>query len=311
VPAFAVRVAAATGCDPDDWGSCGLSDGDVLLDAGQGDQAIPVEVDEAIAYPQIMAEPVPDHPGYYLGNGTFPDYPWAQMEVFARGTFDLQGHIFCIYNALAADLFETLEGVLEADVTNPISQRYALGFSPPQWQWGAETDLCNEQELEPFLSNSLTSRLGGWFERDESGTTPDEIMGWVPINKDGPGYDAGLYDPSDPDALIIREHWIGSGTFSWLMPDGSTVTPFSATAEVLDITGDTMLLKWRDIGYKAGNIPVYQQASYEQDGQELTIKWGAFGDTAGTAPQVFLEPGDTCNDTDVICYDNNEYHGGP
>ena len=311
VPAFAVRVAAATGCDPDDWANCGLSDGEVLLDGGRGDAVMPVEVDEAIAYPQIMAEPVPGYPGYFLGNGTFPDYPWAQMEFFARGTFDLKGHKFCIYNAFADELFATLEDVLAADVTDPNSQRYALGFSPPKWQWGAETALCNEQDLEPYFSNSLTSRLGGWFERNEAGTTPDEIMGWVAINKDGPGYNAGLYDASDPDALIIRERWIGAGTFSWLMPDGSTVTPFSATAEVLDVTSDSMILKWRNIGYTAGDLPVYQRTAWEQDAQELTIKWGSFGDDLASAPNVFLEPGDTCNDTDVICYDNNEYQGGP
>ncbi len=303
---FSVKVAAATGCDPEDWADCGLSNGQVILDEGAGDPPIPVAVDEAIAHPQIMAAPVPGHPGYYLGNGTFPDYPWAQMEIFARGTFDLTGYKFCIYNALADERFSTLESALTVDVSNPNSQRYALGFSPPQWQWGAETALCNEQDLEPFFSNSLTSRLGGWFERDESATTPDEIMGWVPINKEGPGYDASLYDPSNPDALIIRQRSSGGGTFSWLMPDGSTVTPVFASAEVLDVTDDSMLLMWRDIGYTAGNIPVYQRTSYEQVAQELTIKWGAFGATPASTPHVFLEPGDTCNDTTVICYDNEE-----
>ncbi len=89
--------------------------------------------------------------------------------------------------------------------------------------------------------------------------------------------------------------------FSWEMPDTSTVNPFFPTGELLELSANVMLIKWRDIGYGA---PVFQRAAYLLDSAGLKVKWGAFADTAGAATAPLLDPLEICDELTVLCYDH-------
>ncbi|MDH3715659.1 MAG: hypothetical protein OET44_17625 [Gammaproteobacteria bacterium] len=71
--------------------------------------------------------------------------------------------------------------------------------------------------------------------------------------------------------------------------------------EVIEENNDTLLIKWRDIGWTA---PVYQRAAFLLDSQGLKIKWGEFAATAVDALRPTLDPGDVCNDDETLCYDH-------
>ncbi len=306
---FAAKVAAATGCDPDNWALCGLNDGDSLLEELAGDAPIPVAAGESICVSQIMAPEMPGYPGYHLGDGGHRLYPWAQMEIFVTAIVDGRELNVSMYQCLSDQVHETLEDVAMTDMLEPQSMRYVKSEAWERWKWAAETALSNGEARLKVDFSTLFSGLGGWFERQEVGTTPDEIFGWVPMRRDGLAYDSSLYDPIDPDAVILRQRQHGLDPFIWDMPDGSTVEPYYPGAEVLEHTANNWLLKWRDIAYTPGDIPVYQRAAYLLDENGLKVKWGTFGNTPAEAPQPVLSPGEACNDNDVLCYNHQPMLG--
>jgi hypothetical protein len=90
------------------------------------------------------------------------------------------------------------------------------------------------------------------------------------------------------------------------MPDGSALNPLYPAGELLDLTSDTLLVKWRDMGYL---MPVYQRAAYLLDDDGLKIKWGVFSGSIVDATQPILTPLEPCDDLEVLCY-SHEQHGG-
>ena len=153
---------------------------------------------------------------------------------------------------------------------------------------------------------ALYSQLGAWFERESSGTTQDEIFAFAPIAKETAVYDPLLYDPSDPDAFVRRQRAFGAPDFVWMMPGGGSVSPIRPAGELLELTADIMLIKWRETGFGA---PVYQRAAFRLDEDGLAIKWGVFGATAPAAIAPTLEPAEPCDDLTVICYDHEPVPG--
>jgi len=68
-PALRALVLAATGIDPDTF--TGPAGTDLLA----GYDPIPVVAGTELALPQILADPVPGHPGYWVGGGSFLEWP--------------------------------------------------------------------------------------------------------------------------------------------------------------------------------------------------------------------------------------------
>jgi hypothetical protein len=298
-PALRALVLAATGTDTDTF--TGPPGTDLLA----GHDPIPVVAGTELALPQILAAPVPGHPGYWVGEGSFLEWPWAQIEFqvpFSLGEGGNLGSDYCVYRFFSAGRRIELQAVMDADMLDPDSQRYRDRLFYDRWQWAAQGGLCQAENLLPRDFSDLYTRFGGWFERSEPGTTVDELFSFVPIDRSSAVYDSANYDSAAVAHLVIRN--LQPGPYSWMMPDGTTAEVYLAVGEVLERNADAMLIKWRD--FNASNPVVYQRLAHRLDNDGLTIEWGNFAATTGAALQPTLLPGDPCEDTTVLCYDHSQ-----
>jgi len=302
----ALAVLAATGCDPRSWESCaGVGPGtDLLL----GAPPIPIAAGVPVAQPQVFADEVPGFAGYRVGGGSYPDYPWAQMEfnvsVVTRGSLINT----CVFAVLDRDRRDAYRAVMEADMTDPSSQRYRPRFELRDWTWQAECAVCNSQWQGGYDFSSLFTNLGGWYERTDVGTVSDEIVAFAPIATETALYDPLSYQPGT-ETLIIRQPEHSVGSYFWTMPDSSVLEVFYPAGEILERTSSSLLILWRDLGWSGGNV--YQAAAYRLDEGGLTIEWGPFAATAAAAQAAAptLDPNEPCTESTVICYDHNEQPG--
>jgi hypothetical protein len=289
------QVLAATGIDP--WTFTGPVGTDLLA----GHAALPLDAHGALCYPQIIADPVPGFPGYW-GSSGFLDYPWAQIEFQVPYHLDSGlGGDFCIYRFVSGPRRGELQATMDLDMLDPASQRYRDSPFFRRWQWTAEGGLCMAESPLPKDFSSLDTRLGGWYERPEAGTSVDELFSFVRIDRTTAAYDPANYDSPDVDHLVIRFLW--PGPYSWPMPDGTTAFVAEAVGEAIAWDDAAMLVKWRELN--ATNPTVYQRAAYRLDADGLAVRWGNFAATPGGAVPPVLLPGDPCNDTDTICYDHS------
>jgi len=296
-PALRALVLAETSVDTDTFAGPPGTD---LLD---GHAAIPVAPGTEIAFPQILADPVPGFPGYYVGGGSFLEYPWAQIEFqapFSLGEGNDLSADFCVYRFLDGSRRGELQTVMDSDMLDLDSLRYRDRHFTERWQWTAQGSLCQAESLLPRDFSDLYTNLGGWFERPESATIADELFSFVPIDKMAAAYDPSNYDSGAVDHLAIRGLW--PPPYSWLMPDGTTANAFLPVGEVIERSSDELLIQWRDLN--ATNPVVYQRAAYRLDNDGLTLKWGNFAASAGAAVSPILLVTDPCDDTTVLCYDH-------
>jgi hypothetical protein len=301
-PELRSRILAATGIDPASYGG---PVGDVL-----SGHVISLVRGDALAHPQIMAGPVPGYPGYFVGGGTFPERPWAQMEFFVQAPIGNDSAQVCPFAVLAGERADAIQQVMDADMADPRSQRYGGVRRINLWQWSAEGRLCMAYSPLPQDFTALYTNLGGWFEVDGPGTTSDEMVGFAPIARDAAIYNPGRYHSPAVDMLVVRER--NSGPFGWQMPDGALVSTWEATGEVLDRSGGMLLVKFRGLPWTDGSTglkPVYQRSTYILDANGLKVRWGAFARDAATAVAPALAPSTPCNDADVICYDHTYQWG--
>lgn len=291
-------VLAATGTNTDTFA------GAVGTDILAGSDPIPVTAGTELALPQILADPVPGHPGYWVGGGSFLEWPWVQIEFqvpfHIGGGGDLGGD-FCVYRFLSGSRRDELQSVMETDMLDPESQRYRDRLFYERWQWTAQGGLCQAENPLPRDFSDLYTRLGGWTERDEPATTVDEMFSFVPIDTSTAVFDSTNYDSAAVAHLVIRN--LQPGPYNWTMPDATTAVVFLAVGEVIERSADTMLIKWRDLN--ATNSVVYQRLAYRLDSNGLTIEWGGFSSTPGGALQPTLLPSDPCDDTTILCYDHS------
>jgi len=134
-PELRALVLAATGIDTDSF--AGPPGTDLLA----GHLPLPIGAGAGLALPQILADPVPGHPGYFVGGGSFPEYPWAQMEFDVPLTLGEGGTLsgqFCAFRFMTRPRRLELRAVLEADMLDPDSLRYRDRFATRRWQWTAE-----------------------------------------------------------------------------------------------------------------------------------------------------------------------------
>ena len=294
-PELRALVLAATGIDTDSF--AGPPGTDLLA----GHLPLPIGAGVGLALPQIFADPVPGHPGYFVGGGSFSEYPWAQMEFDVPLTLGEGGALsgqFCVYRFMPRSRRLELRAVMEADMLDPDSLRYRDRFFTRRWQWTAEGALCLAESDLPRDFSSLYTLIGGWFERPEPGTLADEIFAFVPIDRSATAYDPANYDSPAVTHLVTRG--AGGLSFWWPMPDGTTATPYLPSGELLEQTDSAMLVKWRELNLT--NPIAYQRAVYLLDPAGLKIEWGNFAASpAGAIPPTLL-PGDPCDNATVLCY---------
>jgi len=289
-------ILVATGTNTDTFAD------EVGTDVLAGFDPISVTAGTELALPQILADPVPGHPGYWVGGGGFLEWPWAQIEfqVPFHLSDDLGGD-FCVYRFLSEGRRDELQTVMETDMLDPDSQRYRDRPFYERWQWTAQGGLCQAENPLPRDFSDLYTSLGGWTERDEPATTVDEMFSFVPIDTSTAVYDSSNYDSASVAHLVIRN--LQPGPYNWTMPDATVAQVFLGVGEVIEQSADAMLIKWRDLN--ATNPVVYQRLAYRLDSNGLTIEWGSFSSTPGGAVQPSLLPGDPCDDATVLCYDHN------
>ncbi len=288
-------VLAATGIDTDTFA------GPVGTDLLSGHAPIPVATGLELALPQLLADPVPGFPGYWVGGGGFLEWPWAQIEFAAhfRLRSDL-GADFCVYRFFAPQRRAELQSTMDLDMLDPESLRYRDRPFYRRWHWTAQGGLCQTENPLPFDFSDLYTRLGGWTERNEPTTTRDELFSFVPIDRTAAAYDPANYDSPAVTHLVLRNRQ--PGFFLWAMPDGTSASVYLPVAEVLERAADALLLKWRELNVT--NPVVYQRAAYRLDSAGLTVEWGNFASTPGAALPPTLLPGEPCDDTTVLCYDH-------
>ena len=288
-PGLRDKILAATGINTDTYTG---PPGPILVNG-----SIAVSAGEALSFPQLIAKEVASHPGYYRGGGIdFP--PWAQMEFVI--TDHQESADVCVYDIMDATTKSAIQSVLDNDMANASSPRFAPYMST-KWVWGVEGVLCPSYSPNPVDFSNLHTRFGGWTERPESGTTIDERFAIVTINKSSSSYDSANYDSADVNHLASRTRGNASPFYSWTMPDSTVVSPIIPVGEVLEETTTSLLIKWRDIGWTG---PAYQRASFILDSNGLKVKWGDFAaDIPGTITPD-LSPTEDCNAPGVICYDH-------
>jgi hypothetical protein len=298
-PALRALVLASTGVDTETFS--GPAGTDLLA----GHEPIPVAAGTELALPQIMAAPIPGFPGYWRGNGSFGLHPWAQMEFTVPHTLahggEQFGGDFCVFRFVGPARRAALQAVLDADLADPASLRWRDFPSQPRWTFAAEGGLCQSESILPRDFSALHTNLGGWYERDEAGTTANELWSFVPIDRDAAAYDPASYDSAAVAHLVVRA--TDPPPFVWTMPDATIANAFLPAGELLELGAAAMLVKWRNLN--ASNPAVYQRAAWQLAADGLKIEWGNFSATPGGALLPMLLPGEPCDDSAVLCYDHS------
>jgi hypothetical protein len=279
----------------------------VVVPSGSG---FGIGAGEALARPQVMAQPIPGHPGYFAGPGPGYGVPWAQMEFKIFIEFGKDMGDSCVYEQIPRASHEGAQRVMDAQMADPSSIRYR-SIQLERWLWAAEGRACMTYSEFPNDFSSLDTGFGGWFEQERPGLSSDEVVAFVRIARDTASYDPLLYDAANIGYLFRRQRAFGV-PMDWVMPNGSVVRPFYPAGELLERTDAAFLIKWRDIGYRDASgtpRPVYQWASYVLNADGLKIAFGPFLDvpTAGGPPGVSAST--PCNGATVVCFDHVERPG--
>ena len=273
-PALRALVLAATGVDTDAF--AGPPGTDLLA----GHDPLAVAAGTELALPQILAEPIPAFPGYWRGGGSFGLHPWAQMEFTVPHTLVAGGQQlgadFCVFRFVGAVRRASLQAVLDADLADPATMRWREFPPQPRWTFAAEGGLCQSESSLPRDFSALYTNLGGWYERAEATTTPNELWSIVPIDRDAAAYDPENYDSPDVTHLVVRAK--DPPPFVWTMPDATVVNAFLPAGELLELGTSTMLVKWRDLNLT--NPEVYQRAAWLLDAEGVQIEWGNFASSS-------------------------------
>jgi hypothetical protein len=275
-----------------------------------GSQVILAPAGYALAFPQIIASAVPGHPGHYNGAGsTHPDRPHVQMEFFVSAPTVNGNNDICAFKLLSTNLQNTFQDILTNDLNNPDSQRYGA-WQDTKWQWGAESSICLSCSTYSNDLNGLYKDLGGWFERGDNGSTANELIAFVPIEKDTGSYDSNLYDVSGPEWLILRRR-NDSQTWNWTMDDTTIISTDYPAGEIIidDSENDALLVLWRDLG-QATDVDSYQWIRYDVTGNVVTLKFGLFSsDVDNVLVPNFDIDIDLANDDDVITFGKTKLPG--
>ena len=303
----ALAVLAATGCDPRNWESCtGVGPGtDLLL----GAPPIPISSGDPVAQPQVFADEVPGYAGYRVGGGSFPEYPWAQMEFNVSAV--VQGELVnaCVFGLVNSDRRDAYRVVMEADMVDPSSQKYRPRFDLRDWTWQAECALCNSPWQGGYDFSSLFTNLGGWYRADRRGdgfrrdrrlrTDRHGDRAVQPV-----GVPTRHRHPDHPTAGLYRRtlsrgpcRTVRSSRFS-IPPESS----WNGPRRVCSSSGGTSV---GPVATSTRPQPTdSMRTASRSSGARLPRARGAAQAAAPT-----LDPTEPCTESTVICYNHNEQPG--
>ncbi|MFV2058699.1 MAG: hypothetical protein ACC707_19730 [Thiohalomonadales bacterium] len=284
------KIFAATGIDTDAYSG---PPGELFSNG-----TIPVSKGEVLAMPNVLANEIPDYPGYF--RGPVGGIPSSIMEFNQYDDLE-SSYWVCAYDLMSAADKTAIQRAMENDMNDPQSPRYASIMSS-RWVWSAEGAICPVYAIGDLGDySSIHSRTGGWSERPEDGAIFDEWLAIVRIEKSSLAYSANNYSSAAVNYVITRAPVPDGSTLDWLMPDGATVNRFFAAGEVLEETANSLLIKWRDIGWTG---PAYQRVAFALDSRGLKVKWGEFAADALSTIQPVLLATEACNGNEITCYDH-------
>ena len=271
-----------------------------------GSRRLDIPQDAELASPQVMAAAVPGYDGYFVGGGTFGDRPWAQMEwqmVTPPGPFATD---ICYFDHVGRLVGNSLQALIDRQMADPQSQRYAA-WQGERWRWSGESRLCMAYSALPRDFSALFTNLGGWFEVASGGVVSNELVAFAPLATDTATFDPSQYEPG-VDMIVLRQcsRDAAGCLLRWRMPDGEDVVVDYPAGEIVERGPDSFVVKWRDIG---GRAAVYQRAAFLLSHTGLTIRWGAFADTAGGAVAAPVDAATACDGTTIVCYDHTSQRG--
>lgn len=255
-----------------------------------------------VAFPQIVADPVAGHAGYFSGKWSNTATPWVQMEFGTRRNEQSQP----IYRWFSQTLQNSLRSIFIADVSNVASLRYGGYATTATWLWKAEADLWTREQSFMDEYGDLFTNLGGWPETSDTGSCTtgeakcDMLLSIFPILKTSPLYDVTNYASANSNYLFL-ERYRATSTNNW----AEVIQPSS-----VDPQSGTLKLRWRD--YISGASVNYQAIKYRVDSGSklLKVRWGAKSVAADQViPPSDVSAGDTCDGTTLTCH-NHEFRSG-
>jgi hypothetical protein len=261
--------------------------------------------DQTIALPQIVATPVPGHPGFFMGGGSSDRSPWQQIEFFTSNEATSRAESF--YTWLPGTLRDGIAAALENEAFDPLSFRYVQPFlAGLEFQTLAEMALSNQDYADRDDYSSIHTSLGGWWEGLGScpATAPecDEIFSIFPIRKDTAFYEPGLYH--SPEVSYLAIHAVHDPAVDRNLY-GEVIGPFEP-----DPTTGSMVLRWRN---RQGLLVGYQAVSYRLDaaGAALRIRWGEILPSealASAALPPVPDNTDACDEATLTCHNHEVKH---
>jgi hypothetical protein len=251
---------------------------------------------EPLAEPQIYAQPIAGHPGYF---GAGAGVPGAQIEFFVRG---LHGEDLPYYAFVTDVQKEAFRGALAADANDPASIRFGEDRAPTRtWLWRAECDLYASTVADGEDYADVFSDLGTWWESGGPGcvvgTSPcDEVFSIWPIRRSSAPYDASLYAPG-----------VGYLVFDYRKGDPDQGTQIGRYGEILspaapDAKSGTLSIHWRA---ENDSVESWQGVAYNLDtgARVLKVRWGVRVATAGAIVVPALPTAaDPCDGALLTCH---------
>ncbi len=261
--------------------------------------AIELNAGELIAHPQIVADPVVGHAGYFTGKWSNVSTPWNQIEWGTRtGSISEP-----VYAWVSNSLRESLSAAFSADVSNLKSMRYRGYNTDNHWLWKSEATLYTTTSTFMEQYDTIFKNLGGWTETTDVGkcTTGeakcDSLFVIFPISRSSQFYDPNLYSSSSVSYLATLKFPATQKTTY-----GEVIDPAEPNS-----TSGLLTVKWR---------PQYDAVTYQKlrytlytASKILKIRW------SNIAPSVdqLSEPkeiaaADMCDGETLTCHDH-EFRG--
>lgn len=271
-----------------------------------------------LAVPQVLAQKIDAHPGYWSGRAGDPsfvvsDSPWAQIE------FNLKYHhhdfsLFSYFNENVRDAFKSAmfnATLTSSDYSPDLSIYGGTSIGELKWMWMADMRLESTVEVEyDSRYNTITEGLSDWWEYNGDACIKGDIMCndvffITPISKDPGIYDSSLYQSVDSSYIVHRQTSDTAGNPLLEAHWGEIVEP-----ETLAGTSGQMIIKWR-LDNTFTIAPRFQGVSYYIDPSTKIMKV-KFASEFSNQDNVILPsiPGrnSVCDGVTLKCYESNRPH---
>jgi len=294
-----LRMLDAGYKDPDT-----VTDDDIGMNLIDPQNPIAFTQGEAVAYPEMAANQVPGHPGFYKSSlsGDFL-FPNAHIEFVTRD-YSLPNQ------AIGFPMFLMMEN--QAVVDNLMQYLAApfpsFKFSDPakEWLWRAEAVPWTTESASVEDYSSIYSSLGGWFEL---ATNPpcqmsmpdcsDQQFSIFPVHKDSDYFNPTLYNVSDINYLLYYRHW---GDSAFIIDNGAFGQLLEPT--IPDPLSDVLTVRWGD---PSSNNPLYQKIAYRVSPEEnlMRVKFSPLSESRRSIRDVTVPDGmEICDGGNIVCFNH-------